>query len=82
MRKHQEGVTPILVITWKHSLTVEQKKAIDAALTKGLKEGGWLTVIVDNMDKSEVKAFGVPESKLGEFEDLKELIENATKGKE
>jgi hypothetical protein len=79
---YKQEISPILVITWKQSLTLDQKKYIKESISSRLNDAGWLTLIVDCMDKSEVKAFGVPESQLGEFEDLKELIESATKGKE
>lgn len=40
-----------------------------------LQEFGWICLLVDGCDVAEVRAFGVPESKLEEFEVLKNELE-------
>lgn len=44
-----------------------------------LKNNGWLFLVIDGFEKMDVRAFGVPESKLGEYEELKALIEEKLK---
>jgi len=76
---NQDMVRPILVIQRCESLTYEQYRHLTERLVEKISQGGWLCLIIDRMDKNDVVAFGCPESRLQEFEELKKLIEQSKK---
>lgn len=66
---------PILVIQRKECLSMDRLNRLSRKLENALSNIGWIGIIVDDCDVSEVRAFGVPESKLEEFEKLKRVLE-------
>lgn len=79
MRKYQTGITPVLVIQYREMLTDSEFKSIIEGMAGRREKTGWHWLVVDGMDASEVRAFGVQESEMEEFENLKKMIEERLK---
>lgn len=72
-----QGFRPVLVVCFPR-VTWEQMQVIEKSLaSKNLEQSGWKLIAIEGFDKMDVRAFGVPESQLEEFETLKELIEKS-----
>jgi len=74
------NIVPILVICLPN-LSVESRAAIQEAANANekIKNSGWIFLILNGFKKASVSAFGVPESELETFEELKKLLEDQIK---
>jgi len=55
----QSSVKPLLVVSFRESLTSEQVKKVNEVLCNKVGSNGWLSLVVDCMDEAKVQAFGV-----------------------
>lgn len=79
MWKYQTGITLVLVIQYRERLTDSEFKSIIEGMEVLREKTGLHWLIADGMDVSEVRAFGIPESEMEEFENLKKMIEERLK---
>lgn len=84
MKKQQPQHKPVLVLCLGYALTGAQLAQIQGKIDgmERLKEHGWLVIVLDCFEKTDVRAFGVPESEMGTFEELKKLMEAQIKKNE
>lgn len=72
---------PLLVVCLPYILTPERYNCINEIfkINQNIQESGWTVLAIDGFDKMDVRAFGVPENRLEDFEALKKLIEEKLK---
>jgi hypothetical protein len=50
---------PLLIISYRNTLTHTQAEAVNAALKRAIGGHGWESLVVDCMDEAKVQAFGL-----------------------
>lgn len=71
----EQSFKPVIGVLIKTRLTRDQRRRIGEDFDNTLRDSGWLAILIDDCDQSDIRAFGVPENRLEEFEALKKLME-------
>jgi hypothetical protein len=64
---------PLLVVCFPH-ISSDQINNVRNKLSNEIKEAGWLGLVLDGFEKTDVRAFGLPENRMEDFEALKKFI--------
>jgi len=65
---------PLLIISYRNTLTTTQAEVVNAALKRAIGAHGWESLVVDCMDEAKVQAFGVDMPAISELS-LNEVID-------